>query len=268
MEANEPLAESVRALVADLQERSLPKLPPERELAVRFSTTRSAVRRAVDALVAEGTLYRVMGRAGGAFISGMDATAPPTGQVLNYGTRKVLRDPAIPVPVPDLVESQGFRYGTRVLEAVRARPSRKVADFLAVDADTESVLRMRRIRYLDGDPLSLELLYCAAERFSGLLQLDLQASIYGHMSERFGVEVGRVVEEIEIAAAADTTAKALEIPVGQPVLRIRRKCWDSQGTPLECSRDIFRADRTCLRIDSHRTNFTALLQHAPTARNG
>jgi len=136
------------------------------------------------------------------------------------------------------------------LEAVCVRPTSKVARFLGIDAGSDSVFRIRRIRYLDGDPLSLDLLYCDAKRFSGLLRLDLSASIYGHMAQTFGVEVGRVVEDIEIAAAADTTAKALEIPVSQPVLRVKRKCWDSQGNPLECSQDIFRADRTSLRIDS------------------
>jgi DNA-binding FadR family transcriptional regulator len=68
------LIERLRAFIAD-QPEDENRLPPERELALRLGVGRKALRKALDALEAEGCLYRHVGR--GTFVRGRASVSVP-----------------------------------------------------------------------------------------------------------------------------------------------------------------------------------------------
>ena len=84
------------------------KLGSERELADRYGTSRSSLRQVLAALEEAGLIERVIGRAGGIFIS--------HGQV-----QRSLTDV---VGVPAFLANQGYTAGTRVLSTKITAPDR------------------------------------------------------------------------------------------------------------------------------------------------
>jgi len=242
--------EAVTRLVEDLAARSQAKLPSERELAARLGVSRTAVRRALGDLEARGVLRRVQGRAGGAFLNGVQPAVPAPAETPGAGSqRKVERSLNRVTSVPAMLKSQGFSVGTRLVSASLEHPPQPVADFLDVDV-TELVACILRVRFADGDSLSLERMYVSAARFPSLLESSLQGSMYDLFEKRFGVRVGFVDETIEAAAAPHHVATLLGLAEGDPLLRLVRRALDSDGRPFEYSVDLFRSDRTRLTVQT------------------
>lgn len=242
--------EAVTRLAEDLTARSQAKLPSERELAARLGVSRTTVRRALADLEARGVLRRVQGRAGGAFLNGVHPAAPTPAETPGAGSqRKVERSLNRVTSVPAMLKSQGFSVGTRLVSASLEHPPQPVADFFGVDV-TELVASILRVRFADGDSLSLERMYVIAARFPSLLESSLQGSMYDLFEKRFGVRVGLVEETIEAAAAPHRVATLLGLTEGDPLLRLVRRALDSDGTPFEYSVDLFRSDRTRLTVQT------------------
>lgn len=242
--------EAVTRLVEDLTARSQAKLPSERELAARLGVSRTTVRRALGDLEARGVLRRVQGRAGGAFLNDVQPAAPTPAETPDAGPqRKVERSLNRVTSIPAMLEAQGFSVGTRLVSASLEHPPHPVADFLGVDV-TELVASILRVRFADGDSLSLERMYVSAARFPSLLESSLQGSLYDLFEQRFGVRVGLVEETIEAAAAPHRVAALLGLAEGDPLLRLVRRALDSDGRPFEYSVDLFRSDRTRLTVQT------------------
>lgn len=244
-------AEVERALVrlcAEFTERQVPKLPPERALAERLSTSRNTVRRALDALERQGVLRRVRGRAGGAYLAAVTPAPPAPERVPEVGApRKVVRDLNHPVGVPQMLAAQGFNAGTQVLGAGIETPVPTVATALGL-AGGEPVVAVLRLRFADGDTLSLERFYVAARRFPGLLNHRLDRSVYALFESEYGIRVAGCDEAIEATLAPRNVAEALGVDEGVPLLKLTRCAWDADGVAVEHSVDLFRADRTRLTV--------------------
>jgi GntR family transcriptional regulator len=68
-----PLVDQAHAallrLSEELADRSVRRLPPERDLALRLGISRTTVRKALEVLEQDGVIRRVRGRAGGAYLT-------------------------------------------------------------------------------------------------------------------------------------------------------------------------------------------------------
>ncbi len=221
-----------RRIVADIN-AGVPgaKLGSERDLADRYGTSRSSLRQVLAALEEAGMVHRVIGRAGGIFIS--------------HG--QVERNLADVVGVPAFLASQGYVAGTRVLstkiapvyDVTRAALRLQPADF---------VVEIQRLRLADGSPISLELAQFPADAFPGLLEQQLGGSIYEVLESRYGLVPGRADERIEAVNATTTEASLLGVKPKSALLLVTRVTYDSDETPCEFSRDLFRGDRIHLAV--------------------
>jgi len=146
-------------IVADLN-AGVPgtKLGSERELAERYGTSRSSLRQVLAALEEAGLVDRVIGRAGGIFIS----------------HAQVQRSLSDLVGVPAFLANQGYVAGTRVLSTRITAPDRTAQQALGIGADG-FVVEIQRVRLADGSPISLELAQFPADAFPGLLEHSLVA---------------------------------------------------------------------------------------------
>lgn len=236
-------------LCDELRDRGVAKLPAERSLAERLNSSRSSVRRILNSMEMSGELYRVRGRAGGAFLTGVPTTPPSPRGVPSVarGNRIVTRDLTRAEGVPQMLSSQGYNAGTQVVRAVLEKPTSSVE--AAFDSG-DVVISLVRIRYADGEALSLEQLYLPAARFPGLLHYPLNTSLYGLLEREYGVSIARTHEQIEVTLAPDNVAALLDCPPDAPLLRLTRETWDNEGEQVEYSVDLFRADRTRLTVDS------------------
>lgn len=238
-----------RALAEQIDSGSLrpgQRLGAERALAADLGVSRATLRQALAVLEEGGLVRRVPGRGGGTFVA----------------KGKIERDLSRIVGVPALLRSQGVLAGTRVVSARLAE-----ADDLAAQAlgarPGELVVDLVRIRLADGSPFSLEHARFPARRFPGLLELPLGGSVYELLEEQFGVKPAEATERIEVVLASADEAAILDIEPGAPLMAITRTTTDTDGEPMEFSRDLFRADRTRIVVRTQGGAAQAVAGRAP-----
>lgn len=81
----DPSVHLLRSFIADGGYTSGDRLPAERELTQRLALTRSQLRKALDALEREGTVWRHVGK--GTFVAGEDASAEPSDAIVGLGRK-------------------------------------------------------------------------------------------------------------------------------------------------------------------------------------
>lgn len=199
-------------------------VPPERELAEQYRTSRTTVRQALGELVAEGRLLRVQGK--GTFVAG-----PKVAQSLQLTS------------YTEDMRAQGLTPSTRTLELGYVTADEVMAERLDIKISGR-VLRIHRLRMADGEPMAIETTHLAARRFPGLRrQLDRHPSLYEALSTAYGVRLAEAEETIETVLATPHDAQLLGIDVGVPLLSLSRHSFDAEGAAVEYVRSLYRGDR-------------------------
>jgi GntR family transcriptional regulator len=207
--------------------RSLPPgapIPTERTLASDFDVSRTTVRQALAELTVEGRLLRVQGK-------GTFAAKPKVAQRLQLSSY-----------TEDML-AQGRQPTSRLLELVEQPAEQELATLLNTSAGSP-VLRLRRLRLADQEPMAIETTHLSLSRFPGLTsRLEAGGSLYQVLRGHFGVAFGHAEETIETALASPEEAELLSTDVGLPMLLLARHSFDSEGNPVEWVRSIYRGDR-------------------------
>jgi GntR family transcriptional regulator len=205
------------------------------------------IRRALGVLESDGAVVRTQGRAGGTFITAVTESAPVPPTLFDAHARKLERDLNAIKGIPQMLAEQGFEPTTRVLsEAVEPAPA-GVAAALEL-APGNLVVSLLRLRLADGRPLSLERMYLDAERFPDLLRHSPIGSLYQLLQTEYGVTVAAAQEQIEVVEASRQVAVLLDVKPRAPMLALRRVSRREDGTPVEASIDLFRAEFTRLIV--------------------
>jgi len=221
-----------RRIVADINAGG-PGTQPIRigEIAARVPCSQPTATTTVAALEEAGLVDRVIGRAGGIFIS----------------HAQVQRSLGDVVGVPAFLASQGYVAGTRVLSTKISPADATSQNALGLSSD-DFVIEIQRVRLADGSPISLELAQFPADAFPGLLEQQLGGSLYEILESRYGLVTARADERIEAVNATGEEANLLGIKPKSALLLITRITYDQHDTPCEFSRDLFRGDRTRLAV--------------------
>lgn len=221
------------------------RLGSERALALEMGVSRGRLRRALDVLEAEGTIQRWLGRTGGVTVN--DA--------------RIRRNLNLVEGVPEMVLKQGMTVSTLVV-GVETGPARvDEARSLGLDRG-EEVVRIERVRSVEGAPWSLDLSVLPAARFPGISALDLRDSVYGVMARAYGVTISTAEESMVVAAVDERRAELLGVRAGAPVLEVWRVARDAGGDPVEFAHDLFRADRTRVTAERTGTNWRRGMRRA------
>lgn len=229
---------AVRRLLREERFHPGEPLGSERALAERLGVGRAVLRQALDRLEEEGAVRRALGRTGGVFAH----------------DGRLERHLNTTLGVPEMVRAQGLRVTTRVLEASLGLAQADEARNLRLGGD-DPVLRIVRLRLVEGVPWSLDTSVLPSRRYPGLLRRDLTGSLYALLTGEFGLELDRADETVEAVPATPDQAAALEVPLGAALLEIRRTAFALDGTPAEYAHDFFRADRTRVHLQKLGTNW-------------
>ncbi|HWG24376.1 GntR family transcriptional regulator [Actinospica sp.] len=199
-------------------------IPPERDLAVECSTSRTTVRKAVTELVAEGRLVRRQG-------SG------------TYVAEPKLAWPLMVSGFTEHAESEGLNAHTSFLGAQYLPATDELAERLNVRPGAR-ILSMELLRSVNDAPMAVECVYVSAHRFPGLeAAVARTGSLYEALREKFGVSVAHAVETIETAPAAPREAALLGTDIGTPMLLVSQHSHTADGEPVEWVRTWYRGDR-------------------------
>jgi GntR family transcriptional regulator len=201
------------------------RVPSEREIAETLGISRMTARAAISGLVADGYLYSVPGK--GTFVS----------------NPKMRQDLLELTSFTEDMRNRGLRPGARLLElgVVNGAPE-KVYRALGLSGN-DDLIRVRRLRTADEEPMCLETSYLPKNYVPWLLEEDLESgSLYQALESR-GIELVKAEEHLEATVVRETESELLTLPVGYPVLLIERTTYTEGDRPIEYVKSLYRGDR-------------------------
>ncbi len=214
------LADMIRNQIRDGGIRTGEALPSERELSDAVGISRVTVRRAIETLLREGLLSRRHG-------SG------------TYIAPRIEQPAALLAGFSADMRNRGLTPGSHWLDRSAGLPTPDEAMTLALSID-QPVLRFARVRMADGEPLAIERAVVPAQ-FLGSVD-DVQDSLYAALDLREARPV-RGLQRLQASLATTAEARLLSVPVGAAILRIERRGFLANGTPVEFTRSAYRGDR-------------------------
>lgn len=207
------------------------QLPSERDLAEHFGVARMTIRHAIEALVEEGRLDRIVGV--GTFVAHVKIDVQV--KLTSY-TEEMLR--------------RGLKPAAKTLSFEQIPATARLARELALD-EGQAVIRFRRLLLADGEPMSVDENFIPAWRVPNILDEEPPSSLYNLLSERYGLVIEGGEDVVEANAATPSIARLLKVDVGAPVLRLERRAVIQRAT-VDYSVSFYRADRYKLRVPLQR----------------
>ncbi len=205
-------------------------VPAESELIDNYKVSRTTVRQVLDLLVREGLVYRQRGR--GSFVSHRS---------LEEGLVRI-------VSFTEDMQRRGFEPGTRVLAAELIPAPPEIADKLEVPP-AEELVRIRRLRLADGEPLSIEDSHLVHGLFPGILgRATLTASLQDAARD-YGIRWSFAKQVIRAIEATPELARILSIRPKSALLSVERVSYSEEQVPAEFLRIYYRGDRYSLYAD-------------------
>ncbi|MDB6143525.1 MAG: putative gntR-family regulatory protein [Pseudomonas sp.] len=214
------LADTLRRELCDYQAGDY--LPAETRLATRFAVNRHTVRRAIDELVAEGSLLRRQGKGT---------------QVLE---RPLIYPMAAESAYSQSVSALGHGVEAKLLKRRHCLASREEAQHLGL-ADQAPLIELQTLRLIDGQPVSLiRHRFCAS-------RTDLLAPYSGGSLRQFFAErnlpLTRTFSLIGARLPSREEAGLLLMPRHLPALSVLTLSRDASGLPVELAQSTSRSDR-------------------------
>jgi len=227
----EPKHLQLRAVLAAMAASELAvdaAIPSERELMETYAVSRATVRRAIEALVAEGVLRRVQGK--GTFV------APHPRVQSHLHLASFTQD----------MRRRGKAPTTRVLGVDLASPPAEVASWFEL-APGGRAWRVERVRLAAAEPMAYEVGWYSSAVLPALDRHDVGQSLYALFAAEYGLAVDTAEQTVRAEAADEHVARHLGIRPGDAVLAFDRSS-RTGGTPLERVLSHYRGDRYELHI--------------------
>ncbi|EDQ32849.1 Transcriptional regulator [Hoeflea phototrophica DFL-43] len=213
-------------------------LPGEQKLAEIHSVSRITIRRALEALEADGLIERRAGS--GTTVRAFDDAG---GQVTaDFATL-----------MPQLVE-MGQSTTARLLSFSYGPASQIVSSAMALPEGAR-VQTAIRVRLIDGKAFSHLTTHVPEEIAASYTESDLATTPLFRLLERSGVQVADAHQSVSATLAAPDVAEALGVEIGSALLSIRRVVHDTNGRGVEYLSalyrpDLFRLEMTLDRVGS------------------
>ena len=206
-------------------------IPSEPELCRQFSTTRMTVRRAIDALVSEGKLFRVQGK--GTFVSQfeLDKTYQKQGFTSN-------------------MLSLGVHPSSSVIMVGECDASDEVRESLEMGED-EPIFCLKRLRFADDSPIAIERVWISLKRFPRLTEFDFSKdSLYEVLHREFGLDLsnGYSRQRVNAVSVSGEDAEALFHAKRGIALRIRNVDYDKTHRPFAMADTLYHGGKYTLDV--------------------
>jgi GntR family transcriptional regulator, phosphonate transport system regulatory protein len=224
------IAGILRAEIAGGQYRPGERLPTEAEMARRFAVNRHTLRRAVAALVGEGSVHTRRGS--GAFVTSRP-TDYPIGRRVRFHQN---------------VAASGRTPSRRILrlETRRADPTEAAALHLPEGAPVHVI---EGLSLADDVPLAVFRSVFPAERFPALLEhLAVLPSVTAALKSEGLADYTRSETRLTAGIAGAVRARHLQVPDGAPVLKSVSINVDPEGQPVEYGETWFAGERVTLTV--------------------
>jgi GntR family transcriptional regulator len=201
-------------------------------LAEELAVSRLTVRRVLDGLEHERRVYRIQGA--GTFVS--ESHIAKSLELTSF--TEDMRSRGM-VPASRLLAAEETTAGARLGQALSLSPA-------------EKVLHIARVRTADGEPICLEHSYIPSRLAPGLLDLDLEGSLYQLLAGTFRLRLEHADQTITATVVEPTDAALLGVPAFSPAFNVERTGYDTRGRAIERAESLYRADRYSYHVTLYR----------------
>ncbi len=208
-------------------------VPSERELSDSLNISRMTARQAINLLAQEGYLVREKGK--GTFVSHSKF------QQKNIDS------------FSKTIQTSGKTPSTIVLGFEKDTQCFDVKKLLDVSID-ETIVRIRRLRLADNEPIAIEELYIPEMLCAGIEELDLTHSFYEIIKDKYSIIIDHVDYIIEAKNANKEIQHLLDIAPGTPVLKISGITYSPAGSKLFYQSDLYRSDKYNYHVTIYSTD--------------
>jgi GntR family transcriptional regulator len=206
-------------------------IPAESELKRQYGVSQITVRQALNILVDFGLIYRRRGQ--GTFVAQRRITSNLT-HIVNFA---------------DDMKQRGMEPHTEMLEVAIRPLSKGTAELLHAEID-EEVAVIQRLRYANGEPLSIENSCLLDKYVPGILQFDFsQRSLSEVLASEYDIILISAEQTIRAQLASPEHASKLQVEEDSALLVIERVSYSQRNIPVEFLRIIYRADRYALHCE-------------------
>jgi GntR family transcriptional regulator len=201
------------------------RIPSQYELARMSQASRATVQKALDRLIVEQILYYQPGK-------GIYVTEPATRQRL-----PVLQS------VSQSLRVLGYEVRADLLLSERREIGGYAGQTLGLP-DRSEIVHVKRLQYVNDEPVVLQDVFLEAGRFKGILERDLRKEPLVEIIQDVGAAV-IAGSSIGIGAGSANweESRTLNVQAGSPLLIIEEIDYDEDDAPVRFSRNKLRGDR-------------------------
>ncbi|QND44610.1 GntR family transcriptional regulator (plasmid) [Rhizobium lusitanum] len=192
------------------------QIPPEQTLCEIFEASKPVIRAAFGALAAEGHIVK-MPRKGMFVAGGKQETDFITANLGVFG---------------DLT-ARGHTVTVKTFEFVRVAPSESEQRIFKIP-ENGSVIRIGRVYFSDGKPLTLTHISLPAHKVPGMEKLDIEdRSIFQTLKEHYGLTVKNAERWFTAELPPEDVVLEMGIEPNHPLIAIESIAYDHDGNALE-----------------------------------
>ncbi|MBN2679953.1 MAG: GntR family transcriptional regulator [Acidithiobacillaceae bacterium] len=217
------LKEQIRSNILDGTYQPHSQMPSESEMANNYKVSRTTVRLALRDLQAEGLIFKIAGK--GSFVS-----KPKANQDLfklkGFG---------------EAMNEKGYETFSTFLGS-KERVENKIVK-KKLKCENIDVMEIRRLRYLNREPISVDVTYIPCSIGRKLINEDLATQdIFLLLENKYGIKLGKADIQLESILSDEKISRLLKVEAGSPILKMERLTYTSQNVPIDYEYIYYRGD--------------------------
>lgn len=191
------------------------QIPSENQLVKKFEVSRMTVRKAIENLVARNYLYKINGK--GTYVINKDEkTTIFLDEMIGFKNRTT---------------KSGHVPSTTVLKFQKKKLNFLIAEKMRLEKN-EEVFYVERVRYLDGEPVVLEITYLPYSLYENITENDIKTSKYEYIKNK-GFEIYSMEKEYSAILPEKKIQDILKIDSNMPVFKTELISFEKNGNILE-----------------------------------
>lgn len=207
-------------------------IPTENELSSMFDISRTTVRQAVTELVREGYLYRIKSK--GTFVAKPKVTQDVMNRFYSYD---------------GAAKGSGRETSIEILK-MKVVPMPKELLELGAGQPGDRAIYLYRRRLADGEPMVRVETYLPFDKFSDLLDADLEHNTLKTLMDRKAeTRVNKLVRTIEAIPASKEDISLLEVEEGSAIQKMTTVRYNSAGEFLDIGYAYYRGDMNRIEVE-------------------
>jgi GntR family transcriptional regulator, transcriptional regulator of bglA len=211
------VADEIEKYIEDHGLQQGDKLPVLESLMARFEVSKSTITKSLDLLERKGVIFQVRGS--GIFVR-RHKRKGYISLLSNQGFKRDLEE---------------FQLTSEIIQLEAVKPTEEAALNLNMKLD-EDVYYVKRVRYIDGQPLCLEESFYNKSIVPYLNAEIVQDSIFDYIKDALGLKVGFSDLYLHIGKLTEEEARYLQLETGDPKLYAETIFHLTNGKPFDFSK--------------------------------